>query len=562
MPDHDYIIIGGGLAGSTLAGRLSSLASPESDPARILIIEAGSNVAGHPLTNTPLACFSAHFSSLDWAYTTVPQAHLGNRECYNGAGKALGGGSAVNYGTWTRGSAADYNEWARIVGDKAWRYDGLLPHFKRMECCCIHGDREGVVDTGAHGFDGPIHNVSVSRSSEERVYPLREPLRKAWARLGVKEIPDANAGSPSGLSELVENWRDGKRQIASEAFGISEKSDVTIMTETMVQKVLIEENERGKKVARGVQILGGQIFHAAKEVIISAGAYRTPQVLMLSGIGPHNELAKHGIDTVLDAPQVGRNFHDHFAFVQWWKLRHPEKGLSMGTPLWNNPAYGFGIPCDWVATVKAPHDDLVMAFSQDGQTEVEKYHYLAPDACHAETLIAYAPSGALLSGVDIPMDGTHIASMVLGMATTSRGCITLASAEATTPPLIDPNYYATEFDRAVLRAGVRQVATLLLDTPEGQEIVEAEAPRPGFEPLGLDPADDEIDARVKEGGNSFYHAAGSAAMGKVVDTELRVKGVEGLRIVDASVLPLPVTAHYQALVYAIADKAADLISAN
>lgn len=562
MPDHDYIIIGGGLAGSTLAGRLSSLTASAPDPARILIIEAGSNVAGHPLTSAPLACFGAHFSPLDWAYTTVPQAHLGNRECYNSAGKALGGGSAVNYGTWTRGSAADYDEWARIVGDNGWSYEGLLPHFKRMESYCISGDREGVVDTGAHGFDGPIHNVSVSGSSEERVYPLREPLRKAWTRLGVKEIPDANAGSPSGLSELVEDWHDGKRQIASEVFGICERPEVTIMTDTMVQRVLIEENETGKKIAKGAQVLGGHIFHAAKEVIISAGAYRTPQVLMLSGIGPQDELAKHGIDMVLDAPQVGRNLHDHFAFAQWWKLREPGKGLSMGTPLWNSPAYGFGIPCDWVATVKAPHDDLIRALSQDGETEVEGHHYLAPDACHVETLIAYAPSGALISGVDIPIDGTHIASMVLGMATTSRGCITLASASATTPPLIDPNYYATEFDRAVIRAGVRQVATLLLDTPEGQEIVEAEAPRPGFEPLGVDPTDDEIDARVKAGGNTFYHPAGSAAMGKAVDTELRVKGVEGLRVVDASVLPLPVTAHYQALVYAIADKAADLISAK
>jgi choline dehydrogenase-like flavoprotein len=217
-------------------------------------------------------------------------------------------------------------------------YEGLLPYFRQME---TYVD-ERRVGTNVHGVEGLIHNVSVSRSGSERNYPLREPLRKAWARMGVKDILDANGGSPLGLGELVENWREGKRQIASEIFGILERPSVTVLTEAMVQRVLVEEDESGSKVAKGVQLVGGQIFHASKEVVISAGVYRTPQVLMLSGIGPQDELSKHGIDTILDAPEVGRNFHDHFAFVQWWKLRHPEKGLSIGTPLWTSPDYGVG----------------------------------------------------------------------------------------------------------------------------------------------------------------------------------------------------------------------------
>lgn len=358
-----------------------------------------------------------------------------------------------------------------------------------------------------------------------------------------------------GLAEMVENWRDGKRQLASQAYGLS---GVHVLTETLVHRVLLDERD-GKKVATGVQLADGRTIKASKETIVSAGAYRTPQVLMLSGIGPADVLAAQGIPQLVDAPEVGRNFHDHLALCQWWKLRNPELGLSMGTQKWIDPSCMMGLPCDWVVSEEAPSEQMRAALKADGEAVNEHHPLLHPARCHTETLIVYAPAGAPVAGVNVPLDGTHIASAVLGMLPTSRGSITIASSDPSSPPVIDPNYYATEADRVALRAGLRQVMRVLQETSEGRAIVESEVPPAGFPPLKPDSTDEEIDARVKRAGNTFYHPAGSAAMGKVVDTKLRVHGVENLRVVDASVLPVPISAHYQACVYAIAEKAADLI---
>ncbi|KAL3483100.1 alcohol oxidase [Aspergillus germanicus] len=554
QPTYDYILVGGGLTGCALASRLASL-----DPTlHILLIEAGPNVSTHPLTSTPLACFAAHHSALDWDYTTTPQPHLNNRTCYNSAGKALGGGTAVNYGTWTRGNAADYDLWGRVVGDEErWGYaNGLLEYFKRTE---THFAPD--VDTRVHGREGPIYNTTVKRSSAERVYPLREPVRAAWERLGVRFNPDANGGDPLGIADFGENWRDGQRQLAGEAYGLETHPGITVLADELVHKGLSsihggdDDNESKDVVATGVRLSSGFEYQASREVIICSGTYRTPQILLLSGIGPREELAKHGIPQLVDAPDVGRNLHDHFCVPQWWKLRNPERGLSSGTPLWTSPAYAMGVPYDWNVTLQAPREDLITA--------------LRADAAAADVI--YAPMGPAITGFDAPMDGTLISTAVILMTPTARGQITLADTDPASAPVINPNYYATHVDRAIVRDGIRRVARLFLDTPGGKKIVEHEVTKPAAAagggggngsacvPVRLDSTDDEIDHNVREIGMTFFHPGGSAAMGKVVDTELRVRGVKGLRVADASILPVPIAAHYRAILYALAEKTADLI---
>lgn len=417
----DYIVVGGGLAGCTLASRLH-----ESDPTlEVLLIEAGSDVSNHPITSTPMACFASHGSDLDYNYQTTPQEHLDGRSLYQAAGKALSGGTAINYGTWTRGSAFDYDRWSQLVDDARWSYAGLLPYFRKTEACFSPD-----VNKQEHGTDGPIHTACMSASSKSRIYPLRQPLLKAWNKLGLKRIDDANSGNPLGVAELVENWRDGKRQLASQAYNLD---GVQVRTTTTVKQVLVAEKKDGPS-AIGVKLLDGTCLIARREVIISAGAYRSPQILMLSGIGPAEQLQRHNIPLLVENSQVGENFHDHLLVAIPFKLRKPQLGLSMGIPLWSDPAYQMGLPCDWIVTDRAPDEEIRQVLTREGFSPKSPDHLLQPGSCHTEILIVYAPAGAPITNTHVPVDGTHIGAVVAAMTTESRGKVGLKSSDPRNSP--------------------------------------------------------------------------------------------------------------------------------
>ena len=296
----DYLVLGGGLAGCTIATRLK-----EYDPsASVTLVEAGSDEHANPLITEPMGTFQLHMSKYEYNYRTVPQKGYDGREVYNTGGKVLSGSSSVNYAMWSRGGLDDYNLWADIVGDKRWSYQGLLPYFRRTE---THHDLQGG-DPEQHGFEGPIYTTASART-----YPLKELLNTAFREgTGLPDNTDANGGNPIGIAPYTENWRNGKRQPAGKAYGLK---GVDVLTEAKVRRILLEGD-----VAKGAEMIDGRKIMANREVILSCGAIRTPQVLMLSGIGPADELAEHGIEQLIDAPEVGHNFHDHVCMPQFYKV--------------------------------------------------------------------------------------------------------------------------------------------------------------------------------------------------------------------------------------------------
>lgn len=380
--------------------------------------------------------------------------------------------------------------------------------------------------------------------------------------MGLEEIDDANNGFPQGIAELVENRRDGLRQLTSQVYPLK---GADILTENMVKRVILNDGSHGK-VATGVELADARQLHVKTggEVLLCAGSYRSPQVLLLSGIGPKEELAKHRIPQRVDSPWVGRNFHDHQMVFRYWKLRHPGKGLAMGSPALRDPAFQGGNPADWLATLSVPADGLKAAIARDEGT-----HFISDNnvlvkgpRSHLEMNVLYAAFGAEQIGLDIPLNGNAIMSYYMACLPSARGSITLASADPTAHPVIDPNYCGTEADRFVMREGWRVLSRLMLETPEGQELVADEILPEGHNCLPSTASDAEIDQRIKMGGLSCSHPGASCSMGKVVDAECRVKGVQGLRVVDASVIPVPLAAHYQVPVFALAEQAVDIILAE
>ncbi|KAL9078851.1 MAG: hypothetical protein Q9157_002221 [Trypethelium eluteriae] len=350
----DYLIVGGGLAGCVVASRLRQ-ARPELS---IALLEAGPDESHNEKVLKPAAARSLGGTALLSQYKTTPQAHLDSRQIDIYGGRLLGGSSATNYGAWTRGHAEDYDTWARLVGDEKWSYRELLPYFKRSE------HYHGPSDDSQHGYQGPIHTSSGGRN-----YPLQDIIKDIYKDAGFLMNSDMNTGDPVGISRLVESWYQGERQHAGICYPLQ---GVSVLTNNPVHKIIIVADNTGTRSATAVKLTGGQILHAKQEVIVCCGALRTPQLLMLSGIGPASELAKHNIDQQVDLP-VGMNLHDHPTIPLTFKLRYPERGLAVGSPKFmSKPDHFTGNPMDWFITAAVAATDLGKVAKIDGSSPEER----------------------------------------------------------------------------------------------------------------------------------------------------------------------------------------------
>ncbi|KAF5546435.1 alcohol oxidase [Fusarium napiforme] len=459
--------------------------------AKILLIEAGKETRGRSdVHNMQVLNLGGE---LDWQYQSEPVEALMGRRITLNAGKGLGGSSAIN--------SADYDEWAALVGDDRYSYKGQLPWFRKSELWFDDKNPE------QHGRDGPMR-VTCAKASN-RVFPLAEKAAAGWEELGVSTLPDG---------------------------------DQNIRVETFVNRIITQKID-GNLKATGVELADGSVVNG-QNIIISAGAFRSPQILQLSGIGPKAHLQEFGIEPLVDLPEVGKNLSDHMIFFQHWRLCDPSAGHTIGSanPLFHQPQYSQGVPFDWIVNTRMPREGLAKAIERDEGTKPREseHHLLARNRTFIENIIMFAK----LPFPGVPMDAEHITSVLLSFLSTSTGSVSLKSGKPGEHPKVDLNYLSTEVDKHVFREGLRQLTRFMLKSKFSDHIIGESIPEGlPVEALALDHSDDKLDQRIAMTGGTSWHPSGTCSMGKVVDTEFRVAGAEGLRVVDASVFPVPLSAH-------------------
>ena len=528
----DYVIIGAGSAGSVLANRLT-----EDGTQTVLVLEAGPS-DWHPYIHLPAGFIKTfHDRRVNWLYSMEPSEWTAGRRILAPRGKTLGGSSSINGNVFNRGQPMDFDNWAQL-GNRGWGFADVLPYFKRLE------KRLGPGDDTYRGRDGALTITDMDWH-----HPLCEAFIEGAVGLGIPRNPDYNGAIQEGVSYVQRTIHRGRRVSAATAFlhPARRRPNLTVLTHAHVTAIVLD----GKR-ATGVCFSHGgrggveRTVSANREVILAGGAYNSPMLLQLSGIGPPALLSSLGIPVRHPLPGVGENLKDHYAprFVARVKnidtINERSRGLKLVREALRWAIYGDGI--------LALNPTLVYCFWRS-----------EPEVANSDLQLTFTPA-SYREGVQGELErqpGMTVASWQ--QRPESRGTVQIRSADPFDPPIIQPNYLSVEADRRVLLAGMKLARRLLATKPLAPYYDREDFPGPQVK------TDAELLAAAKQRGTTTFHPAGTCRMGPardptaVVDHELRLHGIERLRVVDASIMPSMLSANLNAATLMLADKASDLI---
>jgi choline dehydrogenase len=525
---YDYIIVGAGSAGCVLANRLT-----ENGKHTVLLLEAGGDDRDIWL-HIPLG-YGRHFTNpkVNWLYWTEPEPECHGRQIIAPRGKVMGGSSSINGLMYVRGQAEDYDRW-RQLGNTGWSYADVLPYFRKAE------DQGRGADEW-HGAGGPLSVADLGK------VPIGEAFIAAAAQCGYKRNADFNGASQEGFGYYQFTTRNGRRCSTAQGYlkPARKRANLTVASGALATRVLLE----GKR-AVGIEYQQGDATHTARaktEVILSGGAFNSPQLLQLSGVGPAALLRQHGIEVIADMPGVGADLQDHFHARTIFRCTQP---VSVND-FFNNRLRGFAAGLRYMLTRRGL---LAMGAGYAGGFLRTNDAVATPDIqTHIMLFSADSFGGPLhpFSGITCP---------VIVLRPESRGTVRIKSADPRQPPAIQPRYLSAQKDRDVMVAGMRALRRIMA-APAMAPFIEAE-----HEPGPACASDEDLLDYVRARGSTVYHPTSTCRMGNdpqaVVDARLKVRGIDGLRVVDASIMPDLVSGNTNAPTIMIAEKGADMILAD